>query len=204
MEERSKHLIVVIGASKVAEQLRRSLVRQSMPHAGVTTHLRGLRRWMVLGQTDLVVVCIALNQQTLSRHGPAMQKLLADQQCFPQSVRSIGLLSDIGMTGDMAQLGCNVYVHDSKAAAEAVRLLTRRWRSQKAKPMAAPSRIAKPRRRTNKPGGHRSWSWGVSDFPIELAPLVANQAGESAGGGSSSEGSRAKVARSSRRRSSRP
>ena len=76
MEERSSHLTVVVGASTLAEDLRRLLVQCGVAHAGVATHLRGLRKSMLLGENDLVIVCIALDQNTLQRHGDSLRRLL--------------------------------------------------------------------------------------------------------------------------------
>jgi len=178
MEERSSHLTVVVGASTIAEDLRRSLVRHGVDHAGVATHLRGLRKFMVAGDGGLVVLCIALDQTTLSRHGEALRLLLADHHCFQSEVRSVGLLAGIGLTSDVSQMGCDVYVDDSKHAAKAVRVLARHWRSSQRK--AAASERERSQSLQIETDGRNSWVWGAAQMPIELAPLVAPQPSEKA------------------------
>lgn len=169
MEERSTHITVVVGASAVAEELRRLLVQRNVAHAGVATHLRGLRSSIVTGCNDLVILCIALDQATLQRHGNSLRALLADCHCFPQAVRSVGLLTEVGLTQDVASMGCDVYAHNSKEAANAVRLLARRWREQRVKAISS-------RRAQQRVGSERSqqdtWLWGMTRFPRELSLLT--------------------------------
>lgn len=124
MEERSNHIAVVIGASRVAEDLRRAFIHRGIPHSGIGGHTRGLRRMLVMGDREQFVLCIALDRITLSRHGEAIRTLLADQRCFPADIRSIGLIGDSNLTGAAAELGCDVYVHDSAQALRAVRMLS--------------------------------------------------------------------------------
>ncbi|MDY7108275.1 MAG: hypothetical protein SYC29_06520, partial [Planctomycetota bacterium] len=64
MEAVEDHLAVVIGASRTAEDLRRYLVRRGTPYTGVTTHLRGLRRGLLLGRPEMAIICVALNRST--------------------------------------------------------------------------------------------------------------------------------------------
>ena len=168
MEERSNHITVIVGASAVAEELRRMLVRLKVAHAGVATHLRGLRKSMALGQNDLMIICIALDSSTLARHGESLRKLLADCHCFPQAVRSVGLLTKIGLTRDTAALGCDVYAHDSVEAAHAVKLIAKRWRSQRSRRTTAQSRKAP---KSSAPL-RNAWVWGTDHVPAELAPLL--------------------------------
>ena len=178
MEERSSHLTVVVGASTLAEDLRRLLVQCGVAHAGVATHLRGLRKSMLLGENDLVIVCIALDQNTLQRHGDSLRRLLADCHCFPQAVRSVGLLTEVGLTRDVADMGCDVYAHDTKQAANAVRLLARRWTRQRASATAA--RRARQRAETNRIAPN-AWVWGNAKLPLEFASLMkpmGNHAGD--------------------------
>ena len=160
MEERSSQLTIVVGASSIAEALRRSLVRKGVAHAGVATHLRGLRRSLVLGETDLVILCIALDQATLNRHGDSLRRLLTDHHCLPRHVRSIGLLTEVGLTRQSAELGCDVYVHDSRAAVHAARLLARRARIK---------RRSSTSRRTPV---RDAWNCGARRLPAELVPLI--------------------------------
>ena len=172
MEERSNHLTVVVGASAVAEELRRSLVQSGVTHAGITAHLRGLRKSMVLGENDLVVVCIALDQQTLARHGGSLRQLMADHHCFPQTMRTVGLLTDLGLTRDVAELGCDVFVHDTRDAASAIGQLTRRWESQVRS--SAPSRFSTTSDDDLVPFS-KTWSWGTAQLPIDLVQLACSR-----------------------------
>lgn len=173
MEERSSHLTIVVGASTIAEELRRSLVRHGVAHAGVATHLRGLRKSMLLGEESLVVVCIALDQATLLRHGEALRLLLADHHCFQRNVRSVGLLAGIGLTSDIAEMGCDVYVDDSKHAVKAVRLLARHWQAQQS--ASASPELQRPEPIKVEADSRDSWVWGATQMPSELVPLVAPQ-----------------------------
>jgi hypothetical protein len=170
MEERANHLTVVIGASCIAEELRRTLVQHDVAHAGVSTHLRGLRKSMVLGENDLVVVCIALDRATLTRHGKAVRQLLCDHRCSPQPVRSVGLLTEIGLDREAAELGCDVYVDDSDQATKAIALLARRWQRSQSKAPASRSRISDTR--SMQP---YSWLWGTDQMPSELVPLLTSR-----------------------------
>jgi hypothetical protein len=205
MEERSSHITVIVGASTVAEDLRRMLVRRKVSHAGVATHLRGLRKSMALAESDLMIVCIALDQPTINRHGESLRKLLADCHCFPQAVRSVGLLTEVGLTGDTASLGCDVYAHDSAEAARAVRLLANRWSTQKSRRSAAQRRKAFGAR---PPALRDAWVWGTNQVPAEFAPLLKDEgdlvAGATANAGKSHRSSRgaSRIARTTRRRSS--
>ena len=126
MIERAPHLAVVIGAAPVAEELRRSLVMHAVPHAGVANHLRGLRRALALGEYGLVVLCVSADHVTLARHGRGLRTLLADGAGFLTAVRSVGLVTEMGFTSDVASLGCDVYVASSREAAGATRVLAER------------------------------------------------------------------------------
>jgi hypothetical protein len=175
MEERADHLAVVIGASSIAEDLRRSLVQHGVKHAGVTSHLRGLRRTMVLPESneELVVVCVSLDRTTLDRHGEDLRQLLADHHCSRRGIRSVGLLTGLGFTRDVAEMGCDVYVEDSGQAARAVRLLARKWRSNR-RPQA-PVAMSSRARRNQEITRSDVWMWGTDVLPIELEPLLSTR-----------------------------
>ncbi|MBT8486379.1 MAG: hypothetical protein HKO59_06600 [Phycisphaerales bacterium] len=115
-------ITVVIGGSRPAESLRRSLQRAGAPNLGVTGHLRGLRRGLVAGQGP-VVVCVALDQPTLTRHATELRRLLADLQQFPCVVGSVGLLGADGLTAEAAAVGCDVYASSVAEATGALRHL---------------------------------------------------------------------------------
>jgi hypothetical protein len=126
-----------------------------------------IRRRLVLGENDFVVVCIALDEPTLTRHGKALRKLLSDHRCFPTTVRTIGLLSSLGLNRQVAELGCNVYVDDSAHAARVVHLLEDDARPADADPGWNPA--ARESRWTIR----GRWMFGSPDLPAELASLVA-------------------------------
>lgn len=42
-------------------------------------------------------------------------------------MRTVGLLTELGLTKDVAELGCDVFVHDTEGAARAIGQLTRGW-----------------------------------------------------------------------------
>jgi hypothetical protein len=120
------HVHLIIGASEPAEKLRRYLVRTGKPHAGATSHLRGLRGCLAMsGEDQEVTVYVALDGTTVGRHGRALRTLMADLQGRPGSVRSIGLLSEIGLTTEAAEIGCDVYVDSSREARRVGRMLHR-------------------------------------------------------------------------------
>ena len=205
MEERSNHITVIIGASAVAEDLRRRLVRRKVAHAGIATHLRGLRKSITLGQGDLMIVCIALDQSTIDRHGESLRKLLADCHCFPQAVRSIGLLPEVGLTRETAEMGCDVYAQNSTAAAKAVELLAKRWKSKKSRQVAAPQRKSTTRQSSER----NAWVWGTDQIPAEFASFFADEGPLMAGAATAAGKSRqpsstgaSRLARSPRRHSS--
>jgi len=114
------HFAVVIGASGAAEELRRSLMRGGVAHAGIASHLRGLRQRLLTGRQSSVVLCVALDRTTLHRHGRALRTLLADIQGMPGAIRSVGLVTDEGLTSRVAQVGCDIYV---QSATEAIRAI---------------------------------------------------------------------------------
>lgn len=184
MEERSNHITVIVGASTLAEDLRRMLVRRKVAHAGVATHLRGLRRSMALGESDLMIICIALDQRTIDRHGESLRKLLADCHCFPQAVRSVGFLTEVGLTSDTATLGCDVYAHDSEEAARAVRLLAKKWNKQRSRAAGSPAH--KPAA-VVKAESRNAWVWGTDFVPAGFESLLKQEsellAGAAANGG---------------------
>jgi hypothetical protein len=127
MEAMGDHLAVVIGASRTAEQLRRYFVTRGTPYTGVATHLRGLRRGLLLGHPEMAFVCVALTRPTLDRHGEDLQRLMADLRGFPTPVHSIGLLPPSMLLSRVAHLGCNVYVGDLEEATEVMGALRCHW-----------------------------------------------------------------------------
>lgn len=121
-EERSPQFAVVIGASPLAEAVRRSFVRRGLPHAGTAAHLRGLRRSLVLGECESAVLCIALDEATLDQYGHALRGVLQDQSTFASPVCSVGILPNDRLTPELASLGCHVYVQSPGQATDVVRV----------------------------------------------------------------------------------
>ncbi len=159
------HLTVILGDPAKADQVRCALETHGVDHAAVVAHVSSIRRSLVLGENDFVVVCIALDERTIARHGKALRSLLSDNQCFPTAVRTVGLLSDLGLTREAAELGCDVYVEDSATAADAIRLLDDAWTTEVSEPGEQV-----PGRRLRIRGG---WMFGSPELPAELATLVS-------------------------------
>ncbi len=117
-----------------------------------------------MGENEFVVVCIALDKPTISRHGEALRSLLSDHRCFPTKVRTVGLLSELGLTREVAELGCDVYVDSSAQAAKAIRLLDDEW--------AAEADAAGRRAERNNWRIRSGWMCGSPELPVELMSLV--------------------------------
>ena len=162
MRRGAAHLTIVLGDAAKADELRSALDRHGVDHAAVVTQPRSIRRSLVLGENEFVVVCIALDGPTIRKHGKALRCLLSDHHCFPTAVRTVGLLSDLGLTREAAELGCDVYVEDSAHAAAAIRLLEEGW--------AADKHRDAPRLRMRIRGG---WMHGSPDLPAELTSLIS-------------------------------
>ncbi len=162
MRSGAAHLTIVLGDPAKADELRSALDRHGVDYAAVVTQPRSIRRSLVLGENEFVVVCIALDGPTIRKHGKALRDLLSDHRCFPTAVRTVGLLSDLGLTREAAELGCDVYVEDSAHAATAIRLLEEGW--------AADEQRDAPRLRMRIRGG---WMQGTPDLPTELTSLVS-------------------------------
>ncbi len=156
MKRGTAHLTVVLGDPATVDGLRSALAGYGVDHAAVVTHPWSIRRSLVLGENAFVVLCIALDESTIRQHGPALRSLLADHECFPTEVRTVGLLSDIGLTREAAELGCDVYVEDSAQAAAAIRLLDEAWTTDG------------PRLRVRS-----RWMVGSPDLPAEVMTLVS-------------------------------
>ena len=137
------HLTLVLGDPATAGQLRCALQSHGVDHAAVVAHVSSIRRSLVLGENDFVVVCIALDRATIRRQGSQLRSMLSDHQCFPTAVRTVGLLTDLGLTREAAELGCDVYVDGSAQAARAIRLLDEAWGSGGV-PGGPPGRRARP------------------------------------------------------------
>ena len=160
------HLTVILGDPAKADQLRSALEDHGVDHAAVIAQVSSIRRSLVLGENDFVVMCIALDEPTIARHGAALRNLLSDNRCFPTTVRTVGLLSDLGLTREAAELGCDVYVEDSATAAEAIQLLDEAWTAE----AELEPGESLPGRRLRIRGG---WMFGRPELPAELTSLVS-------------------------------
>jgi hypothetical protein len=123
MKRGEAHLVIVLADPQRAGPLRRALETHGVGHAAIAAQVSSIRRRLVQSEHDFVVVCVGLDEGTLSRHGRDLRQLLADHGCFPATIRSVGLLDGLGLSRQAAELGCNVYVHGSARAAEVIRLL---------------------------------------------------------------------------------
>jgi hypothetical protein len=119
---------------------------------------------MIEDDVDLVILCIALDQSTIQKHGTALKKLLADFNCQPQAMRSVGLLTEVGLTGSAAEMGCDVYAHNSRQAAQAVQLLAKRWRAQRVR------KVVERKQQVNRIADRNVWVWGSPELSFDFSP----------------------------------
>jgi hypothetical protein len=120
MQRVRTHLAVVVSATAKTDRLRCQLLDAGIPPGGITSHLRGLRRSLVLGEVDRVTLCIALDAHTLRRYGQDLRRLLDDQRSFASVITAIGLTLNEPLSAEAASLGCSVYLDDLDQAVEAV------------------------------------------------------------------------------------
>ena len=130
MEAMRDHVHLIVGASKSAEQLRRFMVRSGRPHGRAAGHLRGVRRRMIVERRGNVTVYVALDHSTLGRHGAALRTLMSDLQRSPGVVQSVGLLDESGLTAQVAEIGCDLYVDSFDEAARVMRMESSRKRCE--------------------------------------------------------------------------
>ena len=164
MRRGAAHLTLVFGEPATAGQLRSALERHGVAHAAVVAHLGSIRRSLVLGENEFVVVCIAIDKPTIMRQGEELKGLLSDNHCFPTGLRTVGLLTDLGLTTAAAELGCDLYVDNSAEAAKAIRLLDDAWSQEEGGADAEPAR----RQWAIRSG----WKFGTPQLPAELEPLL--------------------------------
>jgi hypothetical protein len=176
MRRGAAHLTVILADPARAGEFRLALESHGVDHAAVVAaRISSIRRSLVLGENDFVVVCIGLDEPTLTRHGEALRRMLCDYRCFPTTVRTVGLLSDLGLTREAAELGCDVYVDGSARAAEAIRLLEDRARPARASRPAATATESRWSVRAR-------WMFGSPELPAELTPLVGIEPAPGRGG----------------------
>jgi hypothetical protein len=178
MKRGAAHLTIVLGDPTSAGRLRCALESHGVDHAAVVAGVSSIRRKLVLGDNDFVVVCIALDAATLARHGKALRGLLADHRCFPTTVRTVGLLDSLGLSRQAAELGCNVYVDDSARAAEMIHLLANEARPAAAGPTRPPTAAA------SRWNVRSRWLYGTPQLPAELSSMVGGDTTAEWGGDS--------------------
>ena len=126
-------LAFVLDEPFAAQLMKSTLNHYGIERATVADDTAQIRRTLVRGENQFVVACIALTERTISRHGRAFQKLRADRNGFSAQMRLIGLLTDAGVTPEVAQLGCDVYVQSLSQAANVIHLLTEECGARRAK-----------------------------------------------------------------------
>jgi hypothetical protein len=166
MRRGAAHLTFVLADPARAEELRSVLEEHGVDYAAVVAHPWSVRRSLMLGENDFVIMCIALDKPTLHRHGKAIRQLLSDHRCFPTALRTVGLLSDLGLTREAAELGCDVYVEDTVQAAKAIRLIEE-----------ASSNMAHQKRDRLRLRG--AWMVGSPKLPAEVMSLVSTEVARS-------------------------
>lgn len=175
MPGRPLQLTVIVGDCDTATNVRALLQAHGVSHLALASNMMSLRRRLVRGEQELLVLCIVLDEETLDRQGASLQALLADHHCSQTPVRSVGLLTDLGMTPEVAQMGCNVYVDDTAQAAEAIRQMVEDWNTQ---PRATMHHAAVIR---------DAWAYGKPDFvrsmPAAVRGAFLGKGAKSAGGG---------------------
>ena len=120
MQRGTNHIAVVISADAAADRLRGRLLHAGLEPASVTTHLRGLRRSLVLGTYNRATICITLDQPTLARYGDELHILLRDQRSFATTLTAIGITGRQPLTAEAAAVGCSVYLESIAQAVDAV------------------------------------------------------------------------------------
>ncbi len=157
-------LVLILGEPYGARQMRATLIQYGVQRAIVADHTVQMRRRLVLGANQLVIVCIALTHPTISRFGRAIQQLRADRNGFLTPLRLVGVLDRAGVTTRAAELGCDVYVENLSQAANVIHLLAEMCGARRAK-----------LRRANPPGH------GANDRRHELAWMRCPAHGEISG-----------------------
>ena len=157
-------LVLILDEPNAAQLMKSTLIQYGVQRVVVADHTVQIRRRLVLGANQLVVVCIALTQPTISRFGRAIQQLRADRNGFLTPLRLVGVLAGDGVTTRAAQLGCDVYVENLSQAANVIHLLAEMCGARRAK-----------LRRANPPGH------GANDQRHELAWMRCLAPGEMSG-----------------------
>lgn len=156
MEEMKDLIAIVVGASPLAEDVRRRLVQRRVDPAGVAGHLRGLRRRLAAAPAAMVVLFVAVDRATIRRHGRSLRKLLDDRPGFRPGVACIGLLEDRSLNAAAAALGCDVYVGTAAAAMRSMATFDRRRRAAAARGSVNRMRAVAKREADRRPAADAS------------------------------------------------
>lgn len=133
MDSDAPMLAFILDEPVAAQLMRSTLIQYGIERTTVAGDTAQIRRKLVLGDDQSLVVCIALTDRTISRHGRALRRLRADRNGFSAQMRFVGLLTDAGVTPEVAQLGCDVYVHSLPRAASVIHLLAGTCGARRAK-----------------------------------------------------------------------
>ena len=126
-------LALILDEPDAAQLMKATLIQYGVQRAVVADHTAQIRRTLVLGANQMVIVCIALTETTISRFGRAIQKLRADRNGFLTPLRLVGVLDGAGVTTRAAELGCDVYVENLSQAANVIHLLAEMCGARRAK-----------------------------------------------------------------------
>ena len=126
-------LALILDEPYTALLMKATLIQYGVQRAVVADHTVQIRRTLVLGANQLVVVCIALTDPTISRFGRAIQRLRADRNGFLTPLRLVGVVDGAGVTTRAAELGCDVYVENLSQAANVIHLLAEMCGARRAK-----------------------------------------------------------------------
>ena len=125
MPETRGQLAAVIGSSVTTEELRKCLGGSGVTLAGNPTHIRVLRRRMLLSQRETTILVVTLDSATLERYGRSLRDLVADLHTLPGDTYSVGVLASATdqLSPSASAMGCDMYVVGSSEASSLVQLL---------------------------------------------------------------------------------
>lgn len=168
MDTDAPMLAFVLDEPFAAQLMRSTLIQYGIERTTVAGDTAQIRRKLVLGDDQSLVVCIALTERTISRHGRALRRLRADRNGFSAQMRFVGLLTDAGVTPEVAQLGCDVYVHSLPRAASVIHLLAGTCGARRA---AKLHRARQPGQDASGRPCARAWRRGTRHAEIRVAKL---------------------------------
>ncbi len=165
MDSDAPMLAFVLDEPFAAQLMRSTLIQYGIERTSVVDDTTQFRRKLVLGDNQPFVVCIALTDRTIARHGRVLRRLRADRNGFSAQMRLVGLLTDARVTPEVAQLGCDVYVHSLPQAASVIHLLAGTCGARRAKL----HRASRPGQDTCDRQKTRAWRRGTRHAEIRAA-----------------------------------